>query len=129
MSIESLKADVVIVGGGGAGLSAAAEAARLGTTVIVIEKARDVGGTTALSVGSFMAAGTRQQMRAGIDDSPETHSRDLDCGAPGDVAAVELEALLADVQRAGSRQRERAAGLAEGLADVAADSYLRRLSS
>ncbi|MDX3895454.1 FAD-dependent oxidoreductase [Pusillimonas sp.] len=69
--------DVVVVGGGGAGLLAAAEAGRLGRTVCVLEKASTLGGTTAMSVGSIMAAGTRLQRQDGIVDTPAEHARDL----------------------------------------------------
>jgi len=79
MALETRKMvfDVVVVGGGGAGLLAAAEAGRLGCTVCVLEKASALGGTTAMSVGSIMAAGTRLQRQDGIEDSPAEHARDL----------------------------------------------------
>jgi len=48
--------DVVIIGSGGAGLSAAAEAAQLGNTVLVIEKNAEVGGNTLLSGGIYQSA-------------------------------------------------------------------------
>ena len=47
--------DVVIVGAGGAGLSAAAEAAQLGNTVLVIEKNAEMGGNTLVSGGIFQS--------------------------------------------------------------------------
>ena len=59
-------ADIIVVGSGGAGLSAAAEAARLGRSVIVVEKSAKLGGTTAISVGSLMASCTDMQRQAGI---------------------------------------------------------------
>ena len=70
--------DLVVVGGGGAGLAAAAEGARLGLSVIVLEKAAQVGGTTAMAVGSIMAAQSRAQLQAGIADTPADHAKDLD---------------------------------------------------
>jgi fumarate reductase flavoprotein subunit len=69
--------DVVVVGGGGAGLLAAIAAARRGRRVCVLEKEPVLGGTTALSVGSIMAAGTRLQRGLGVVDSPEEHAQDL----------------------------------------------------
>lgn len=73
-----IETDLVVIGGGGSGLAAAAEAARLGLRVLVLEKADRLGGTTALSVGSIMAAQSIAQLRAGIADTPETHAKDLD---------------------------------------------------
>lgn len=75
--VREMMFDVVIVGGGGAGLLAAAEAGRTGCTVCVVEKAPTLGGTTAMSVGSIMAAGTRLQRREGVSDSPVEHAQDL----------------------------------------------------
>ena len=73
-----IETDLVVVGGGGAGLAAAAEGAKLGLRVLVLEKAERLGGTTALSVGSIMAAQSTPQRRAGIADTPEAHAKDLD---------------------------------------------------
>ena len=71
------EADVIVVGGGGSGLAAAAEAARLGRSVILLEKDARTGGTTSWSVGSVTATNTPHQKRAGIQDSPEAHFEDL----------------------------------------------------
>lgn len=48
--------DVVVVGGGGAGMMAAAQAAQNGDSVIVLEKAAEVGGNTLVSGGQFQSA-------------------------------------------------------------------------
>lgn len=69
--------DVIVVGGGGSGLAAACSAARLGRSVILLEKAAALGGSTAWSVGSISATGTAHQRRAGIKDSPDEHFEDL----------------------------------------------------
>lgn len=50
------KTDVVVVGAGGAGLSAAVAAAKRGLNVIVVEKAHFAGGNTSVSGGCFNAA-------------------------------------------------------------------------
>jgi succinate dehydrogenase/fumarate reductase flavoprotein subunit len=70
-------ADVVVVGGGGAGLAAAAEAARMGRSVILLEKNPQTGGSTSWSVGSVTATNTPHQKRAGIQDTPQAHFEDL----------------------------------------------------
>src|SRR5438105_4801669 len=59
--------DVLVVGGGGTGLAAAVAAAERGVRVHLIERRDVLGGTTALSVGSFCEAGTRMQRRLGDD--------------------------------------------------------------
>jgi len=69
--------DVVVVGGGGAGLAAASEAARLGRSVVLIEKNPQPGGSTSWSVGSITATNTPHQRRAGIQDTPQEHFEDL----------------------------------------------------
>jgi len=50
-----LEYDVVIVGAGGAGISAAAQAAQDGNTVLVIEKNAEVGGNTLVSGGQYQS--------------------------------------------------------------------------
>lgn len=54
-------ADIVVVGGGGAGYCAAIEAARAGSSVIILEKSAICGGDTALSEGMIQAADTPEQ--------------------------------------------------------------------
>ncbi|GAA5035730.1 FAD-dependent oxidoreductase [Microbacterium fluvii] len=69
--------DVLVIGGGGAGLSAAISAATSGATVTVLEKCAKVGGSTGMSVGSFTASNTAYQYRAGVNDSIEMFIDDM----------------------------------------------------
>ena len=69
--------DVVIVGGGNAGLPAAIFASRRGGKVLVIEAAGQVGGTLFLSSGQMSAAGTKLQKSKGIVDTPQKHYDDI----------------------------------------------------
>ena len=69
--------DVVVVGSGAAGLSAAIEAAQVGASVAVFEKMKGIGGNTRISDGGLAAAGTPLQEARGVDDSPELFYEDL----------------------------------------------------
>lgn len=63
--------DVIVVGGGGAGFSAAAKVAEAGLSVMVIDADERPGGSTAMCGGVFYAAGTSLQREAGISDHPD----------------------------------------------------------
>lgn len=64
--------DVVVIGSGGAGLSAAIMAKEAGASVVVLEKMPYLGGNTNFASGGMNAAGTKQQLAAGVtEDSPQ----------------------------------------------------------
>lgn len=66
------EADVLIVGGGGAGICAAIEAADAGASVIVLEAASEAGGSTAMAGGLiYMGGGTPTQLACGFEDDIE----------------------------------------------------------
>jgi len=75
--------DIVVVGGGASGLTAAVTAASPNCHVLLLEKCSALGGSTALSIGSLTAAGTKLQSRAGIQDSTEDFLQDLDDAIAG----------------------------------------------
>ena len=65
-------ADVLVVGYGCAGASAAWEAATAGADVLVLERASGPGGTSALSGGEvYLGGGTTVQKACGFEDSAE----------------------------------------------------------
>lgn len=67
-----LEADVVVVGLGVAGGSAAIEAARAGSEVLVLERASGGGGATALAGGLlYFGGGTPIQKACGFEDDKE----------------------------------------------------------
>lgn len=63
--------DVIVVGYGGAGASAAIGAREAGSEVIILEKRITAGGSTTVSGGVFYAAGTSVQKANGIEDSAD----------------------------------------------------------
>lgn len=64
--------DVIIVGGGGAGMAAAITLRDAGVSCIVLEADKKLGGATALSAAVMYACGTSVQRARGIDnDTPE----------------------------------------------------------
>lgn len=65
--------DVIVVGGGGAGLAAAVSAAEQGAQVVLFESERELGGSTQLSAGMFTAAGTSVQRGLDVEDTAERH--------------------------------------------------------
>lgn len=75
--------DVVIVGSGGGGLTAALVATSLGKSAVVLEKGPTIGGTFAYSTGLAWIPNNRHMRGAGIDDSLEeasAHIRSLSGG-------------------------------------------------
>jgi succinate dehydrogenase/fumarate reductase flavoprotein subunit len=85
-------ADIIVVGGGGSGLTAAIFARKAGASVILLEKFHEVRGSTGLSIGSITATGTRLQKKAGVVDTPQEHFEDMPKFAP-ELAKDDNEAL------------------------------------
>lgn len=63
---EVYDCDIVVVGGGTSGATAAAQAKELGANVVLIEKSAKLGGTGALSAGP-MALNTNDQLALGLE--------------------------------------------------------------
>jgi 3-oxosteroid 1-dehydrogenase len=68
-------ADVVCVGSGGGGLTAAITAHEHGASAIVLERSDQLGGITAYSMGEVWIAGNHLAAAAGIQDSPDSGYR------------------------------------------------------
>lgn len=68
---ETLVADVVVVGGGAAGIAAALEAADAGAKVVLLEKLAHLGGNTLISGGLIYGTGHSFQKEGAIEDSVE----------------------------------------------------------
>lgn len=80
--------DVIVVGSGASGLTAALTAAVHGMRVTVVEKAPTVGGTSVISGGSIWAPVNRYLAEAGAKDSRDdaiTYLRELTLGRVDDA--------------------------------------------
>jgi flavocytochrome c len=69
--------DVVIIGSGLAGLSAAIEANQAGASVVVFEKMKVTGGNTRISDGGVAAPNNYLQKKRGVQDSPAVFYEDM----------------------------------------------------
>lgn len=135
----TLDADIVVVGGGAAGLSAGLTAVQSGKSVILLEKTGVVGGASAMAGAGTMATGSTWQKEDGYEDSPEQLVEDMMANGhnKNDRSTVELFAntigkafdwLVAEdgaavpYQRSGDPARSysgvgRGAGVCKSLAD------------
>ncbi|WP_296255169.1 MULTISPECIES: FAD-dependent oxidoreductase [unclassified Pseudomonas] len=68
---NAIETDVVVIGSGGAGLTAAVVAATQGLRVLLLEKTEYFGGTTALSGGGIWVPCNRLAAEAGLEDDPQ----------------------------------------------------------
>ena len=76
--------DVVVIGAGGAGFSAAITARSAGANVVLLEKMPAVGGNSLISGAEMNVAKNWVQPKLGInDDSPELHAQDTFKGGDG----------------------------------------------
>ncbi len=86
--------DLVVVGTGAAGLTAAVVADNEGLDVIVLEKEAFYGGTTALSGGVAWIPNNPLMKRAGIDDNPDDALTYLKHNIGQRVAEAKLQAFV-----------------------------------
>lgn len=75
--MESTTFDLLVIGAGIAGLTAATAASESGLDVAIVEKTEDIGGSSAMSGGWFAFTGTSEQETAEIRDSREQFLQDL----------------------------------------------------
>ena len=73
---ETLNVDCVVVGAGGAGMTAALEAKAAGLNVVIVEKMAMAGGNSVKATGGMNAAETDVQEAYGVEDSVEVFVED-----------------------------------------------------
>src|ERR1700733_9562730 len=93
MTADEAEFDVVVVGSGAAGMTAALTAARNGLRAVVLEKTGFFGGSTARSGGGIWAPGNEVLRKAGVRDSAE-QARAYLAHVAGGVPAERQHALL-----------------------------------
>ncbi|HEY9242010.1 MAG TPA: 3-oxosteroid 1-dehydrogenase [Streptosporangiaceae bacterium] len=92
--MDEAEFDVVVVGSGAAGMTAALTAAHHGLSALVVEKTDRFGGSTARSGGGIWAPMNAVLDRAGVADSPEQARAYLAYVAGDGVDQARQQALL-----------------------------------
>ena len=91
---ETYECDVLVVGSGCAGMSAAVTAGHHGLNVLIVEKEPRFGGTTARSGGWLWIPGTSLARDWGIVESPEQARTYLRHEAGNSFDAARVDAFL-----------------------------------
>src|SRR3954447_24719304 len=86
--------DVVVVGAGGAGMTAALAAARQGLDTVLVEKSNYFGGSTARSGGGVWIPGNYALRAAGEADDPDESKRYLEAIVGDVVPRVRRDAFI-----------------------------------
>lgn len=89
------KTDILVIGSGAAGFTAALSAYEHGVRVIIVEKMPIPGGNSQLAAGGMNAAGTPFQAQQGIKDNPELMTQDTMKGGKN-INNPELVRILAE---------------------------------
>jgi len=97
--MERSEVDILVVGSGAAGLTAALAAADAGARVMVLEKGPFYGGSSALSGGAIWAPNNPLMARAGLTDSAEEALAYLRHITDGHASEEKLRAYVETVPR------------------------------
>ncbi len=94
VSPETIEVDVLVVGAGGAGMTAALTAAHRGLDVLLVEKSDYFGGSTARSGGGVWVPGNYALRTAGVEDTPERAKQYLDSIVGDEVPKVRRDTYI-----------------------------------
>lgn len=95
---QTLSADVVVVGAGGAGMSAAIRLMELGKSVVMVEKTYRMGGCISVSGGNQVVAGSQLQADCGVtDDAPATMVEDFQNNGEGECIPELIELYAGNI--------------------------------
>ena len=96
--METFRTDLVVVGGGAAGLLAAVAARRLGHEVLVVEASPLLGGATAMSDGRIWLPANHLMEKSGVGDSTVEAAEYLDAilGEPTEASSAERRAAYVE---------------------------------
>ncbi len=86
--------DLLVVGSGGGGMTAALFAHDLGSRALILEKSDCFGGSTAISGGSIWVPNNHLMGQAGLNDSADAALRYLETLTSGEVPEERLRAYL-----------------------------------
>ena len=86
--------DVIVLGGGAAGMAAAVFAALDGARTLLVERSEFVGGTSALSAGTVWIPNTKHAQEVGAEDSPERAAAFLDAAVGNRAPKAVRETFL-----------------------------------
>ena len=86
--------DVIVVGAGAAGMTAALRAAKRGLSVVVVEKAPTFGGSAARSGAGIWIPDNEVILAAGVPDTPAKAATYLAAVVGGDVPTEKQQAFL-----------------------------------
>jgi len=92
--------DVIVVGSGASGLTAALAVASKGASVAVLERGERFGGSSALSGGQLWIPNNRYQKEAGVEDSPSLARMYLTRLARGRVGQSFIDSFIRNSPRA-----------------------------
>lgn len=72
-----LTTDILVIGAGGAGLTASLSALQEGNKVVLLEKMSFAGGASSMAGAGTTATGSKWQIESGYEDSPEMLKADM----------------------------------------------------